>query len=71
MVRVKPVVDFLLAHHGSICLLTSLTPAGDAWLDEHIPPDAPTWGQGFAIEPRYVEPIIDGLMADGLFVEEV
>ena len=60
-------LDFDVSNHGSICLLTPLTEAAQAWVAKHIPEDALRWGQcSIVIEPRYVEDILDGIVNDGL-----
>ena len=62
--------DFHLANHGSILILTPVSEAGLEWADEHLPTDALTWGRnGIVVEPRYIEPIIAGILADGLDVQ--
>lgn len=59
--------DFLLVNHGSIVVLNALTDKAKTWIDEHIEDDAQTWGpHGTVIEPRYVEPIIEGIVQDNL-----
>jgi hypothetical protein len=63
--------DFTLTDHGSITLLTPLSDAGQEWAAEHLPVEP--WqmlGAAIAIEPRYVGAIVDGLLSDGLTVEE-
>ena len=62
-------LDFDVSNHGSICLLTPLTEAAQAWVAEHLPEDAMTWGQNsIVVEPRYIEDILDGIVADGLSI---
>lgn len=60
--------DFRFANHGSIAILTPLTEVADEWVAEHLPDDAMRWAGGVAIEPRYVEPILEGLQGDGLAI---
>ena len=61
--------DFLLANHGSICILCALTPDARRWVDDHLPNDALHWGPcGTVIEPRYVGDIVHGIVNDGLVV---
>ena len=60
-------MDFQFANHGSITILMPLTEASQEWIDEHIG-EHMTWGGGVVIEPRYTDPILDGLQADGLTV---
>ena len=64
----KNPVDILLTDHGSICLLRAFTKQGAGWLDENIGDDTQLWGDSIVVEPRYVEPILNGAMADGLTV---
>jgi hypothetical protein len=62
--------DFHFAHHGSITVLLPLTEAAQAWVDEHIAQNDETqyWGGGIVIEPRYVQPILAAIVAEGLEV---
>lgn len=66
-------LDFRLENHGSLFLLHPLSPAAKNWMDEHLPTDSPEtqfWGDAIVIEPRYVGPIIDGILSDGLVVRQ-
>lgn len=60
--------DFRLHNSGSIILLTPLSAAADEWVEEHLPDDLLMFGASIAIEPRYIEPIIAGLIEDGLSI---
>ena len=60
--------DFFFDDHGSVTVLTPLTVAAWDWVVEHIPDDAPTFGRGIVIEPRYVSAILEGIDLDGLEV---
>ena len=60
--------DILLTNHGSICLLRPFTPSGDEWLGANLADDAQMWGDAFVVEPRYVAPIVEGAINDGLTV---
>ena len=62
-------MDIKVQNEGSIYLLSSLTPAGEDWIEEHIPEDAMTWGGAIVVEHRYIEAIVVGAIADGLEVE--
>lgn len=64
----RPAPDLTAADHGSIWLLTPLTPAGEDWIDEHIPKDAQTFGGSIVVEHRYIADIIAGARNDGLEV---
>ena len=54
---------------GSVVLLHALTDAGRAWIGDHIPDDAMRFGGGIVAEPRYIDDIAHGAMADGLTVD--
>jgi hypothetical protein len=60
--------DFEIDNHGSICILRPLTEAAKEWCDEHLPEGAMWWGGGCAVEPRYIDDIVDGILNDGLSV---
>jgi hypothetical protein len=67
-------LDFSFENHGSLCLLRPLTEAAVEWMDEHLPMDNPEtqfWGDAIVIEPRYCEPILEGIAAGGLSAAEV
>jgi hypothetical protein len=61
--------DLIVNNHGSIFLLSPVTEAGEAWIDEHIPQDAMTWGGAVVVEHRYIEAIVASALADGLEVK--
>jgi len=67
--------DITLAYHGSVVLVHPRTPAGTAWIDRagttlchwhplfHRQTGAP-----LRVNPRYVEALAEGMIADGLSV---
>lgn len=59
-------MDVRVINHGSLMMVYPLSEAAKAWVDEHIPDDAQWMGPGFAVEPRYIGAILDGMQADGL-----
>ena len=62
--------DFTLTDHGSVVILTAVSKAARAWVAEHLPDDAQTWGRaGMVIEPRYAAGIVAGITQDGLEVQ--
>jgi hypothetical protein len=63
-----PNPDLTVSNHGSIMILRSATQAGRDWICEHIPADAHGWGGGIVVEPRYIDAIVEGAIADGLEV---
>ncbi len=60
--------DIRVTNHGSIVILAGVSDAGERWLDAHLAySDWQRWGpNGFAVEPRYVDDILDGAHEDGL-----
>ncbi len=66
---VSPPADFSIEGEGRFCsvyLLRPLTPAALDWIEEHIPEDAQRLGTAIAVEHRYIAPIAEGIVADGL-----
>ncbi len=64
--------DVSVQNHGSICIINFTSKSAQAWRDEHISEEAQCWGQhGVAVEPRYVEAILQGVQDDGLTVAGV
>jgi hypothetical protein len=59
--------DIHTENHGSIWLLRPVSDAGRNWLAEHLD-DAQWFGGAVAVEPRYVEDIVEGASLDGLEV---
>jgi hypothetical protein len=64
-----PSPDFNVGFHGSIPLLQPLTVAANGWVERHLPTDALFWGTSVVIEPRYLESILEGIEADGLYAQ--
>lgn len=60
--------DISAANHGSIWLLRPNTPAATDWFSDVIPEDAQWFGGAVAVEPRYVDAIVEGAQAEGLTV---
>jgi len=62
------IADLKVQNHGTIFLLVPITPAGEAWCDEHLPEDRTYWGKATVVEHRYISDIVEGAIADGLEV---
>ena len=63
-------MDILIRYDGSkLFLVRGLTKPARDWLDEHVDAQL-TWGANIVVEDRYIEPLLDGLAAQGsaLFV---
>ena len=62
--------DVFVADHGSVALVTPMSPAAHQWVEEnvHVEP----WqrmGASIACEPRCLANLVAGMRADGLVVE--
>jgi hypothetical protein len=62
-------MDVAAYNHGSLWALHPLTPAAQDWMALHIAEDAQWMGNSLMVEARYVEPILEGMAADGLVVQ--
>lgn len=54
---------FSIENHGSIVLVRPLSADVEAWLEEHT--DGQWFGRALVVEPRYVENLVEGLLAEG------
>ena len=64
-----PRADFRLAYHGTITTLTPLTDACREWVEENV--EIEPWqrfGNAIAIEPRYVEHLVETMIEVGLVI---
>ena len=52
----------------TVFLLRPVSTFGQEWIDEHIPDDAPWFGDAVVVEHRYISPIIEGATGNGLVV---
>lgn len=60
--------DLMFTHHGTLSMLHPVTDEGRVWASDHLPEDAQWLGGACAVEPRYVEHIVEGIEAAGLAV---
>lgn len=71
-VEVKPDVsagpDIRVCDHGSVILVTPVTDAASAWIEEHTASDAQFFGPALVVEPRYLDDLVRGMQDDGLVV---
>ena len=63
--------DISIENHGSIFLITPLTPAAIAWIEENIGADNgyQPYFPAVVIEHRYIADIVAGIQNDGLIVQ--
>lgn len=60
--------DIIVFNHGSIIGLLPASDEARGWIAEHISDDAQWFGRQLIVEPRYVDDILDGMVADGLTI---
>jgi hypothetical protein len=60
--------DLLICGGGTVYLVFAVSPAGDSWIENHVPDDAQWFAGGVAVEHRYIGAIVAGAVADGLRV---
>jgi hypothetical protein len=60
-------IDYTVADHGSIVILTGISEGCREWIEAHVGDEqTQTWGtNGIVIEPRYIGPIVLALNAEG------
>lgn len=63
----RPAHDFAMADHGSIVTFHPLTVAAQQWWAENVNA-GPSIGNAYAVEPRYVLPLVDGIEAEGFTI---
>jgi hypothetical protein len=62
--------DLTVESHGSIALVTPLTPLGETWLQENTVTEGWQWlGKSLGVDHRYIIPLLEGAIQDGLEVE--
>jgi hypothetical protein len=62
-------MDFLVENHGSIWLLRATSRRGKLFVRENIEtPETQHWCGAVVVEPRYIKPLVDGLLAEGFRV---
>ncbi len=62
-------LDFKLENHGCLFLLRPLTTLAHEWMTEHLPvenPETQFFAGAIVVEPRYIGPIVEGIVAAGL-----
>ena len=62
--------DFIVENHGSIFLLDQVSDAAQEWIADHIPDDDDHqfWAGKLVVEPRYIQPLVATLQAEGFVV---
>jgi hypothetical protein len=66
MIEAEEKGDFALNSTGSIVLLTPESKECSRWLDINLAGEVSRFGMSIAVEARYIEDIVEGLLRDGL-----
>lgn len=69
MAKNKNKPDVTIMNHGSVVMVAPLSPPAKEWVDENV--GIESWqflGSAFAVDPRYVDDLIAGMMDAGLVV---
>lgn len=62
-----PKVDVRVTYHGTIYMVEVVTPAAQAWVNDNLELESWQWmGGSFAVEPRMMDNLLDGMREDGL-----
>jgi hypothetical protein len=62
-------VDFIVENHGSIFLVRPQNTAAADWLADNVQADAQYFGTALAVEHRYIQPLVEELLAIGFEVD--
>ena len=60
--------DFTAVNHGSVIMLTPLSPVAQQWCLDNLPDDCLMMGDSIAIEPRYFSDIAEAILDEGMQV---
>lgn len=63
---VEPKVDFTIENHGSLFCIRPRNPEAVKWLRDTCPEDAQFLGNGMAVEPRYLDGVLNAIDEAGL-----
>jgi hypothetical protein len=61
-------VDVEVSNHGSIWLVTPITPEAKEWIAEHVSDEAQWLGFSLAVEHRFVTALLEGIADYGFEV---
>ena len=61
--------DVTVSGSGTIYLLHLESSAAFAWVEDHVVGERQFLGAGLAVEHRYIEGVVAGMLEDGLEIE--
>jgi len=59
--------DFRITNHLSVLIVQPLNGEAREWLEDHT--DGMWWAGGLAVEPRYIDGLVDGILSEGFDIE--
>jgi hypothetical protein len=63
--------DVIVLDGESVVVFTPISGDAEEWFAKHLPSDCPRLGAGFAVERRYVLPLLRGMERRGLRLQRV
>jgi hypothetical protein len=63
-----PEADYTVSWHGSLVLVAPATEDAAQHLRDHVSPEAQWFGGALAVEPRFLDDLVEGLREDGFTV---
>jgi hypothetical protein len=58
--------DFHIVDGGKVFLVIAKTPAAEKWAEENISEESLRFGNGVAVEDRFIENIVNGIQNAGM-----
>lgn len=70
MTKETNIVDVRVDNHGSIAVVTPITPTAKEWVEENVTQNGGPqyWGGGIVVEPRFLADLVTGMESDGLVI---
>jgi hypothetical protein len=63
-------LDVAVENHGSVVMVNPITRDAVEWVSENVAVESWAWlGRSFAVDPRYVDDLISGMVDFGLVVK--
>lgn len=62
-------MDVKVMNHGSVVMVEPVSDEAKTWVNENVGLEGWQWmGNSFAVEPRYLGDLLDGMRAEGFTV---
>lgn len=60
--------DFTIENHGALFLVKPHTSRAKRHTEQFMPTDVQVFGGGYAVEPSYIQPIVDDILERGFSI---